>query len=197
MWQHVKFHENELRKALTHEDDELALLLNPVDKKAGMEESTQTALRLNPKVKVDYTPFSQAMHLKNRSLNKQAHNPLLIILNTYRHKRNIKYGPTRQTLMPGDLWNPKEQGILVAFLLQAMEEKVKNEERSRKAEELLDFCHFFYDYLVIQFGLKTLAISNFQFVYKNLKYMYKIKEVKMAMQLLNLMGIGEHIFSQD
>lgn len=74
---------------------------------------------------------------------------------------------------------------------------MKNEDRSRKTEELLDFSHFFYDYLVIQFGLKTQAISNFQFIYRNLKYMYKIKEAKMAMQALNLMGIGEFSFSQD
>lgn len=78
-----------------------------------------------------------------------------------------------------------------------MEEKVKTEERSRKAEELLDFCHFFFDYLVIQFGLKTLAIKNFQFIYKNLKYLYKVREDKMAMQLLNLMGIGDICLSQD
>ncbi len=40
IWQHVKFHENELRKALRHEDEELTLLLNPMDKGKGMEEST-------------------------------------------------------------------------------------------------------------------------------------------------------------
>lgn len=56
-----------------------------------MEQSTQTALRLNPRVQVDYTPLAPAMQLKNeKDVGRQKHNPLLVILNTYRHKRAIK-----------------------------------------------------------------------------------------------------------
>lgn len=79
IWQHIKFHENELRKALKHEDEELAMLLNPLDKQAKRDESTQTALRLNLKAYLDYSPFSPIMQ------ERPQHNPLIVLLNTFRH----------------------------------------------------------------------------------------------------------------
>ena len=62
---------------------------------------------------------------------------------------------------------------------------------------MLNVCHFFFDHMVITFGLKTQAIKHFHFIYKNLKQLFKVKNVPMAMEILNLLGIGETVLSQD
>lgn len=56
------------------------MLLNPLDKQAKRDESTQTALRLNTSGFMDYTPFSPIMQ------DRPHHNPLLVLLNTYKHQ---------------------------------------------------------------------------------------------------------------
>ena len=55
IWQLVKGHERELRKSLDHRDEELAMLLHPLEKEAPRDQNTQTSLRLPAQATLEYS----------------------------------------------------------------------------------------------------------------------------------------------
>ncbi len=87
------------------------MLLNPVDKKAKRDSSTQTALQLNLQATLDYTPFSPIM------AGRAQLNPLLVMLNSFRH---APVNPA-STMFAGEVGSQLERGVLYHFLHSAIE----------------------------------------------------------------------------